>query len=300
MSSANPESGRGPTVVSVLHDLSELKEREHAALMARTEAENVKRAKELLLSTMSHELRTPVNAIIGFSDLLLQRHEAEVEGARRREYTQLINDCGQHMLAVVDSLLEMSRMGTGQFPIAPEPLALAPMIAGCCELLAPKAQASGIQLLFGGATPCPEILADKRAIKQVLLNLVTNALKFTRRGGEVTVSAIQEHSSALIMVADTGVGIPEPDLARLGVPFFQVQSTRPREGAGLGLAIVKSLISLHGGTIDITSRLGHGTRVAVRLPAAGMPAVVPGVRAEMGQHRERVTQMLDARAKKSA
>jgi two-component system, cell cycle sensor histidine kinase DivJ len=294
----------GRAVVSVLRDITERKNQEQALETARRQAEQARVATSRFLTTMSHELRTPLNAIIGFSDMLGNEQALNLEAPRRHDYAQLINECGQHLLSVVNGILDMSQLGTGNFQISPEPFALAPVIAGCCELLALTARESGIELVFRPPPPFADIIADKRAIKQVLLNLVSNAVKFTRRDGQVTVSATQEQSLVTIVVEDTGVGIPEADIKRLGDPFFQVRGSceRPREGTGLGLSIVKGLIKLHGGTLEINSRLGQGTRVLVRLPinrAAAAPSAARGS-GDRGRWLESVTQITDARMKKRA
>jgi len=263
-------------VVSVLRDVTERKDQEQVVEDARLDAERANAAKSRFLATMSHELRTPLNAIIGFSDMLINEHALNIDAPRRRDYAQLINGSGQHLLAVVNGILDMSRIETGNFQITPEPFSLGPVIANCCELLALDARESEIDLVFRHPEALPEIVADKRAVKQVLLNLLSNALKFTGRGGRVSVSAKVEQSVVVIEVEDTGVGISETDLQHLGDPFFQVRGSydRPHEGTGLGLSIVKGLVGLHGGRMDISSRVGKGTRVVVSLPFNGEGSVV--------------------------
>jgi two-component system, cell cycle sensor histidine kinase DivJ len=194
-----------------------------------------------------------------------------IDAQRRHDYAQLINDSGQHLLSVVNGILDMSKIETGNFEIAPEPIALSPVVAGCCDLLALKARDAGVELRFRLGDDLPEINADKRAIKQILLNLVSNAIKFTDRGGRVTVSAEGEAGAIALKVEDTGVGIAEDDLPRLGAPFFQARGSyaRPYDGTGLGISIVKGLVELHGGDIEIRSRLGEGTCITVRLPVHG-------------------------------
>ena len=162
----------------------------------------------------------------------------------------------------------MSKMESGNFEITPEPFAPAPAIRSCCDLLALKAQEAGVELKTRIAADLPEIVADRRAFNQILINLVSNAIKFTPRGGRVSVSALCDGPKLVVAVEDTGVGIGEADLPRLGEAFFQARASydRRHDGTGLGLSIVKGLVRLHGGDIDIRSRLGDGTRVTVRLP----------------------------------
>jgi cell cycle sensor histidine kinase DivJ len=216
---------------------------------------------------MSHELRTPLNAIIGFSEMLTNR-ELVFDEARKLEYAKLINESGRHLLSVVNGILDMSKMETGNFEITPEPFAPAPAIVGCCDLLALKAREAGVEIRTRIAPDLPELVADRRAVSQILINLISNAIKFTPRGGRVTVAAHGDGAHLTVVVEDTGVGIGADDLPRLGEAFFQARASydRRHDGSGLGLSIVKGLVRLHGGDIDIASRLGKGTQVTVRLP----------------------------------
>ncbi len=254
-------------VVAVLRDVSERKIQEQALEFARAENERASTAKSRFLATMSHELRTPLNAIIGFSDMLTDGSLA-LDKARRLEYAKLINESGRHLLSVVNGILDMSKMETGNFQITPEPFAPRQVIENCCDLLALKAQESGVTLKARISGHLPEIVADRRALKQILINLISNAVKFTPRGGIVNVSATCEAGKLVLAVEDTGVGIRADDLPRLGEAFFQARTSydRQHDGSGLGLSIVKGLVELHGGDADIRSRLGEGTRVTVRLP----------------------------------
>jgi cell cycle sensor histidine kinase DivJ len=228
---------------------------------------------------MSHELRTPLNAIIGFSDMLTN-DSLVLDPAREQEYAKLINDSGRHLLSVVNGILDMSKMESGNFDITPEPFAPAPAIRSCCDILVLKAQEAGVELKTRIAADLPEIVADRLAVSQILINLISNAIKFTPRGGRVSVSAICDGPKLVVAVEDTGVGIGEADLPRLGEAFFQARAAydRRHDGTGLGLSIVKGLVRLHGGDMDIRSRLGAGTQVTVRLPVncEGIrPAVEP-------------------------
>ena len=256
-------------VVAVLRDIGERKTQERAIEIARAESERANAAKSRFLAIMSHELRTPLNAIIGFSDMLTNE-SLVVEPARKLEYARLINESGRHLLSVVNGILDMSKMETGNFEITPEPFAVAPAVANCCDILALKAQESGVALSTRIASGLPELSADRRAFSQILINLVSNAIKFTPRGGRVTVAARRDGGHLAVTVEDTGVGIGAEALPRLGEAFFQTRASydRKHDGTGLGLSIVKGLVRLHGGDMDIASRLGEGTRVTVRLPLA--------------------------------
>ena len=262
------ESGVGEReVIAVLRDISERKSQDRAIETARAESERADAAKIRFIATMSHELRTPLNAIIGFSDMLTNE-SLELDPRRRLEYAKLINDSGHHLLSVVNGILDVSKMENGNFEITPEPFTPAPAIESCADLLALKAQDAGIELTMRIAPDLPDVAADRRAFNQILINLISNAVKFTPRGGRVTVSARCDGPKLAVTVEDTGVGIGESDLPRLGEAFFQGRASydRRHDGTGLGLSIVKGLVHLHGGEVDIKSRLGEGTRVTVRLP----------------------------------
>jgi cell cycle sensor histidine kinase DivJ len=257
-------------VVAVMRDVTDRKVQEHALGLARTAAEQADAAKSRFLATMSHELRTPLNAIIGFSEMIVQEEALMLDAARRKEYAQLINDSGQHLLSVVNGILDMSKMESGSFEISPEPFTPRAALLNCCNLLALKARENGIDLVTRAPQDLPDMTGDPRAFKQILLNLVSNAIKFTERGGTVTVSAAVEGSRLLLRVSDTGVGIAADDLKRIGNPFFQAGKTyqRRHEGTGLGLSIVKSLVGLHTGEMSVQSKVDEGTTVTVALPLA--------------------------------
>jgi cell cycle sensor histidine kinase DivJ len=255
-------------VVAVMRDVTDRKMQEQALDLARNAAEAADAAKTRFLATMSHELRTPLNAIIGFSEMIMQEDVLMLDAARRKEYAQLINDSGQHLLSVVNGILDMSKMESGNFEIAPEPFAPRAALINCCNLLALKARENGIDLATDAPLDLPVITGDPRAFKQIMINLVSNAVKFTERGGRVTVTARVEASRFVLRVSDNGVGIAPDDLKRIGDPFFQAGKTyqRRHEGTGLGLSIVKSLVGLHGGDMNLHSRIGEGTTVTVALP----------------------------------
>jgi cell cycle sensor histidine kinase DivJ len=260
-------------VVAVMRDVTDRKIQEQALDLARTTAERADASKTRFLATMSHELRTPLNAIIGFSEMIVQEDVLMIDAARRKEYAQLINDSGQHLLSVVNGILDMSKMEAGNFEISPEPFSPRPALVNCCNLLALKARENGIDLVTRAPDDLPHITGDPRAFKQIVLNLVSNAIKFTERGGTVTVAAAIEGSRLELRVTDTGVGIGPEDLKRIGDPFFQAGTTyqRRHEGTGLGLSIVKSLVALHSGEMTVQSRIDEGTTIIVALPVTFTP-----------------------------
>ena len=267
------EVTREAEVVAVMRDVTDRKLSEQALDQARSAAEAADAAKTRFLATMSHELRTPLNAIIGFSEMIAQEQTLMLGPAQRKEYAQLINDSGQHLLSVVNGILDMSKMESGNFEIASEPFAPRAALMHCCNLLALKARENGVDLITDAPQDLPVMTGDPRAFKQIVLNLVANAVKFTERGGQVTVTAATSASQLTLRISDTGVGIAPDDLKRIGSPFFQAGKTyqRRHEGTGLGLSIVKSLVALHLGELTVQSKLGEGTTVTVKLPLVYTP-----------------------------
>ncbi|WP_426412881.1 PAS domain-containing sensor histidine kinase [Bradyrhizobium ganzhouense] len=264
---------REAEVVGVMRDVTDRKLSEQALDQARSAAEAADAAKTRFLATMSHELRTPLNAIIGFSEMIAQEQTLVLAASQRREYAELINASGQHLLSVVNGILDMSKMESGNFEIASEPFAPRAALMHCCNLLALKARENGIDLITDAPQDLPVMTGDPRAFKQIVLNLVANAVKFTERGGQVTVAASASTSQITLRISDTGVGIAPDDLKRIGAPFFQCGKTyeRRHEGTGLGLSIVKSLVALHLGELTVQSKLGEGTAVTVKLPLVYTP-----------------------------
>ena len=260
-------------VVAVMRDVTDRKLSEQALDQARSAAEAADAAKTRFLATMSHELRTPLNAIIGFSEMIAQEQTLMLGAHQRKEYAELIHASGQHLLSVVNGILDMSKMESGNFEIASEPFAPRASLMHCCNLLALKARENGVDLITDAPQDLPVMTGDPRAFKQIVLNLVANAVKFTERGGQVTVTAAASASQLTLRISDTGVGIAPDDLKRIGSPFFQCGKTyqRRHEGTGLGLSIVKSLVALHLGELTVQSKLGEGTAVTVKLPLVYTP-----------------------------
>jgi cell cycle sensor histidine kinase DivJ len=253
-----------------------------------------------LLATLSHELRSPLNAISGFSQVRADELQMPRDDARWRSYARLINEAATHMLSVVDAMLDASKVEDIENSIAPGSFDPAPVIRSCCDLLALEIRRAGLELVLRLDRTLPAIVADLRAFRQILINLLSNAAKYTDRGGRIIVSARAEGSALLIDVEDTGIGISREDLPRLADPFFQGGSgeARRRRGSGLGLSIVKRLVTLHGGELSIASRLGEGTRITVRLPLAApgrQPTTID--RMTVGQRVNAAAVAADDRAK---
>jgi cell cycle sensor histidine kinase DivJ len=223
---------------------------------------------------MSHELRTPLNAIIGFSEILSSELYGRMGEERYREYAHLIHESGEHLLSVVNEILDMSKIEAGKFDIIVEPFNVGTLVNSCCEIMQHLGEKKSIALQMEIEDQLPELVADKRACKQILLNLMANAIKFTEEGGCVKVLASRLEDDIELVVADNGIGIAAQDIPKLGNPFVQAENSynRSYEGSGLGLSVVKGLVRLHGGSFEIESEIGEGTRVRIRLPINGCEA----------------------------
>jgi PAS domain S-box-containing protein len=262
-------TGKVRNVVSVSRDISARKAHELELEAAQARAEAANRAKSAFLANMSHELRTPLNAIIGFSELMREKMFGPLGDARYTEYTGLIHNSGRHLLDLITDMLDMAKIEAGKMVLTPESMELAETLDDCLRTLQAQAATAGITL-SSDVTGNPVLFADRRAVKQILLNLLSNALKFTTRGGEIIVSAWEAQEHGYIAVRDTGIGISEDDLTRLGNPFEQakVNPMHAQGGTGLGLALVKALVEKHGGQCVVESQLGIGTTVIVDFPLA--------------------------------
>ncbi len=234
-------------------------------------AEGANQAKSEFLANMSHELRTPLNAINGFSEIMVAEMYGPVGDPRYKDYAKDILNSGQHLLALINDILDMSKIEAGKMNLRFEAMSLEDVAEDALRLVRNRAEAAGLSLRLD-FDDLPDVEADYRAIKQVLLNLLSNAIKFTPRGGLITVHA-QRRDDPLgervrISVQDTGIGIPPDDLARLAQPFEQIESqhAKTQQGTGLGLALTKSLVEMHGGLLDLRSAPGQGTSATFSLP----------------------------------
>ncbi len=215
---------------------------------------------------MSHELRTPLHAILGLSEII--RDQPGIEQPVP-EYGKMIHDSGQHLLTLINDILDMSKIEAGRYELVEETVVLAELAQACLTITSTRANMAGVHLSDQVSAALPPVRADARALKQVLLNLLSNAVKFTPAAGTVTLSAaVQPDGAMMLRVSDTGVGIAEEDLTRVAEPFWQADPSHARKygGTGLGLSITKHLILLHGGTMEVESEVGEGTIVTVTLP----------------------------------
>ena len=273
-------SGRPVRMIGTTQDITEERAVRTELEESRFKAEAANRAKSQFVANMSHELRTPLNAIIGFSELL-QSDEIELSDERRCEYARDINASGKHLLSVINDILDISRIEAGKVTLEEETVPLAGLIDAALRMVRPRADETGVALsssVLADAT----VTCDQRLMLQALLNLTSNALKFTERGGRVDVSARRSKADGLeIVVRDTGIGMSAEDVARVGEPFLQVDGRLARkfEGTGLGLVISKRLIELHGAKLGIESELGGGTTMTIVLPASRVSYARGGIQA---------------------
>jgi two-component system cell cycle sensor histidine kinase PleC len=242
---------------------------EVAEKAARVEAERVSAAKSRFIAHMSHELRTPLNAIIGFSQLLKEGGVSAGDAKKIAEYAGYINDSADHLLAIINDILSISKMAAGKYKLEVEQIDIYGIIKACASLVSPQARQSGIELSINIDDNIPAIAADPVKLKQIVTNILSNAVKFTDEGGEVSILARPiADNQVVIAIADTGIGMTPEEVQIALTPFEQVDTSlaRQHEGTGLGLVIAKKLTQMHGGKLEISSKKGIGTAMAIVLP----------------------------------
>ena len=252
----------------LLQDITQRKRAEDAILSSKTEAEYANYAKSQFLANMSHELRTPLNSIIGFSQILMGQGMGELDFAKSSDYATNINDSANHLLAVIQDILDVSKIEAGELDLDKEVVDFEKLIQDCITMVKERAANEGVKLSYKIAESVPSIKADEVRLKQILLNLLSNAIKFTPDGGKVEIALEASDDAVILRVDDTGIGIEKNDIPKILRPFGQVKDImrRNHEGTGLGLSLAKSLVELHGGNLAIASELGKGTTVIVQLP----------------------------------
>ncbi|MEW5705056.1 MAG: ATP-binding protein [Pseudomonadota bacterium] len=234
------------------------------------EARASSQAKTEFLAVMSHELRTPLNAILGFSDIIKQQMFGPLGSEKYRAYIEDIHSSGSHLLSLITDILDLSKAEAGKLTLREEVVNLTEVIDRCLRMFRERAAEGGVRLHFDVPQAVTRLLADPRLLRQSLINLVSNAVKFTQRGGAVAVSVGEtKDGGVLVRIEDTGIGIAKEDIPKIFEPFVQVESaySRGHEGTGLGLPLAKKIMELHDGAVEIESELGIGTTVTLRFPA---------------------------------
>ncbi|MEE9210455.1 MAG: ATP-binding protein, partial [Kiloniellales bacterium] len=264
------EHGEITGAVVIFRDISDRKRAEEAMRTAKEQAEVANRTKSEFLANMSHELRTPLNAIIGFSELIESEILGPVGNGSYRDYAGDIRESGRHLLDLINDILDLSKVESGSDELLEESIEVAEATRSVLMMVKRRAEKGGVELETEVPDDLPPLRADSRKLKQILVNLLSNGVKFTDTGGRVTLRAwCRPDSGHVFQIVDTGIGISLQDIPKALSPFQQIDSelNRKYEGTGLGLPLTKALVELHGGTLDLQSQVGIGTTVTVRFPA---------------------------------
>lgn len=263
----SPDGG----VIIVLTDITGEKEAETLLVNARDSAQLADRAKSEFLANMTHELRTPLNAVIGFAEVLRDELYGPLGSPQYNDFVADIYDSGRHLLAVIDDILDLSKIEVGRRELRPHPMDITRTIDSAVRMLVHRANSGGVTVSCAYDDALPFLDGEERGVKQILLNLLTNAVKFTPRGGHVTISAKLNDGLDLV-VSDNGVGIAPEDQERVFTPFVQLEAggLQRYEGAGLGLALVKSLAEMHDATVALQSAVDEGTTITVHFPKSAL------------------------------
>lgn len=269
--------------------IAEIEEEKWISDEARRNAESANLAKSRFLATMSHELRTPLNAILGFSEVMLCEVLGPMQNRSYSDYAGNIHDSGKHLLQLINEILDLSRIEAGRYELHEEAVRLSDIVEDCLRLLHLRAEKKGLQVVLEFPKSLELIWADERALRQVCLNLLSNALKFTPSGGQITIIVEgNEEGGQKLVVRDNGPGIPADEIPRVMQAFGQgsLAHQTAEGGTGLGLPIVNNLVVLHGGTFELNSKVGEGTECVVKLPKSRVLMTVPPLQ-PLGQERHR-------------
>jgi PAS domain S-box-containing protein len=264
------DDGQPMFLDGVVFDISERKAAEAELLRTKDHAESANRAKSEFLAMMSHELRTPLNAIIGFADMVIQEMYGPLGSERYRDYLRDIRSSGTHLLDLINDILDLSKAESGQVDLHESIIGVEQLIASSVALVALRAQQGGVEIVTDIAGDLPGLRADERKVRQVLLNLATNAIKFTPPGGRVFLRARLAGGGLQLVIEDTGIGMSSADIPKALSPFGQIDSPHNRRhaGTGLGLPLTKRLVEAHGASFEIRSEVAVGTVVTIEFPAA--------------------------------
>ncbi len=258
--------------------IAEIEEAKAFSDEARRQAEEANIAKSRFLATMSHELRTPLNAILGFSEVMKDELFGEHQNATYKEYSRDIHDSGQHLLNLINEILDLSRIEAGRYDLHEESFRLSDLAVDCCRLLRIKADKKNVQIIENYNDQKTKVWADERAIRQIILNLLSNAVKFTPAGGMIIITiSLSENHGLTLHVKDNGPGIPKDEIPTILSNFGQgsLAHETAEGGSGLGLPIVKALVEMHEGQFELQSELRKGTDVFVYLPSSRVTQILP-------------------------
>ena len=260
--------GHTKAITAVVRDISERKRREDELALALETLSAASEAKSVFLSNMSHELRTPLNAIIGFSDLMLSQPLGQFGNPRYYEYVDDIHRSGMLLLALINDVLDLSRIDAGRATLVEQRVCLRRVINDTCRMVGSQAKRSNIKIVINLPSDLSDVRGDERRITQIILNLLSNAIKFTPGPGTITVRGEQSVSGLLLEVRDTGIGITDVHMSKVLDRFGQLDSrlSRKYQGTGLGLPLAKEMMELHGGSLAIASEVGVGTAVSIVFP----------------------------------
>ncbi len=264
------KEGSASLFTAIALDITKHKETEEELRIAVMKSDQANRAKSEFLANMSHELRTPLNSVIGFSEMICREIHGPVQNEKYREFIDEIHRSGTNLLNLINDILDLSKIETGEMELNEGEIEICQAILSCRRVINERAEEATVALDFEIDDSLPTVFADNRAIKQIIQNLLSNAVKFTGPGGVVTLrTGLTEEGDLKLSVSDTGIGIEETQLRKVLKPFNQTDGvlTRKKGGAGLGLPLVISLLELHGGTFELQSRMGVGTKATITLPA---------------------------------
>lgn len=263
------ESGHLLHYEATLHDITQRRRTEQALIAAKEQADYANRSKSEFLANMSHELRTPLNAIIGFSEIIKDELFGKVGNPQYGEYAKDIYDSGELLLSLINDILDMSKIEAGKRDLSESVINVGRVIQACLRLVAARAKMNKQKLTVHLPRDFPDLRGEERAFKQIIVNLLTNAIKFTPEGGEITIHGqMTAEKNMVLHIEDTGIGIAAEHIPVVLAPFGQIESalSRKNQGTGLGLPLTKALVELHGGTLTIASTVGSGTIVTITFP----------------------------------